>query len=71
MPMYATTIDLGDDTTVVVEQHDLLARLEQLAAIRDHGAFADDHAVHVLLDRYRSWQERQDLRNAPDARVAV
>lgn len=56
--MYATTIDLGDDTTVVVEQHELLSRLEQLAAMRRQGAFADDHAINVLVDRYEGWRTR-------------
>ena len=47
------TIDLGDDLTYVPEQHQLLARLAQLADARDRFGFSDDHVLSMLVDRYR------------------
>lgn len=56
--MYATTIDLGDDTTVVVEQYELLSWLDQLATTRDRGPLADDPAINELVERYTGWRDR-------------
>jgi hypothetical protein len=50
----SSTIDLGQDTTIIPAQHDLVGRLAQLADIADRGGFADDHVINLLVDRYRA-----------------
>ncbi len=52
----STTIDQGDETATIVEQHDLAGRLEQLSRIAEHGSFADDHVIHQLLRRYEHYR---------------
>lgn len=55
--MYATTIDLGDDTTVIVEQHHLLERLAQLADTGALSSLSDDHVLNQLVERYARYRD--------------
>jgi hypothetical protein len=60
--MFHATIDLDDASATITPHHDLAARLAQLEQIAQRGAFADDHVVNVLLDRYSRMRERREAR---------